>query len=169
MTLLSRSMCRTAGWTWHSGGLTLTDNWLHPAFRNFLCDSGRSLGGASINRYCSPWVMFLWEKIVRCWIVICIRYANSTCRTAGDSSRRQGISEHSELSMFGSMLTRVQKVRSPNLFKEKYISDVVRIDSIIIYHLSKLWNAKFSIMCGVIVLVRVQEKFEVDHSWEWKG
>ena len=53
--------------------------------------------------------------------------------------------------------------------REIYISDVVRIDSIIIYPLSKLWNAKFSIMCGVIVLVRVQEKFEVDHSWEWTG
>ena len=39
---------------------------------------------------------------------------------------------------------------------------------IIIFHLSKLWKAKFLILCDVILLVRLQEKFEIDHSWEWK-
>ena len=39
-------------------------------------------------------------------------------------------------------------------FKEKCISEVVRIGSIIIFHLSKLWKAKFVILCDVIFLVR---------------
>ena len=33
------------------------------------------------------------------------------------------------------------------------ISEVVRISSIVIFHLSKLWKAKFFIMCGVIFLL----------------
>ena len=41
--------------------------------------------------------------------------------------------------------------------------------SIIILHLSKLWKARFFILCDVIFLVRLQEKFEIDHSCEWKG
>ena len=43
------------------------------------------------------------------------------------------------------------------------------IDNVIVFHLSKLWKAKFSMLCDVIILVRQQGKFEVDHSWEWKG
>ena len=54
-------------------------------------------------------------------------------------------------------------------FKEKCISEVARIGSIIIFHLRKLWKAKFSILCDVIFLVRLQEKLEIDHSWEFKG
>ena len=54
--------------------------------------------------------------------------------------------------------------------KEQRISEVVRIEySIIIFHLSKLWKARFSILCDVILLVRHQGKFNIDHSWEWKG
>ena len=53
--------------------------------------------------------------------------------------------------------------------KEKCMSDVVRIGSIIICQHSKLWTAKFFILCGVIFLVRLQGKFDIDHSWEWKG
>ena len=49
-------------------------------------------------------------------------------------------------------------------FKKKCISDEVRIGSIIIFHLSKLWKAKFSILCNVIFLVRLHGKFEIDHS-----
>ena len=48
----------------------------------------------------------------------------------------------------------------------------MRIGSIIIFHLSKLWKAKFFILCDVIFLVRLQETFDIDqsHSWEpWKG
>ena len=48
------------------------------------------------------------------------------------------------------------------------MSDVVRIGSIIISQLSKLWKAKFLILCGVKFLVRLQEKFHIDHSWERK-
>ena len=48
-------------------------------------------------------------------------------------------------------------------FKEKCISEVVRIVSIIIFHLSKVWKAKFFILCDVIFLVRLQGKFDIDH------
>ena len=30
-------------------------------------------------------------------------------------------------------------------------------------------KSQFSILCGVVLPVRLQEKFEIDHSWEWKG
>ena len=36
----------------------------------------------------------------------------------------------------------------------------------IIFHLSKLWRAKFSILCDGTFLVRLLEKFDIDHSWE---
>ena len=36
------------------------------------------------------------------------------------------------------------------------ICEVVRICSIFIFHVSKLWKAKFFILCGVIFLVRLQ-------------
>ena len=42
--------------------------------------------------------------------------------------------------------------------------NVVWIGSIITFHLSKLWKAKFFILCDVLFLVRLQEKFEIDHS-----
>ena len=42
----------------------------------------------------------------------------------------------------------------------------MRIGSIIIFHLSKLWKAtKFFILCDVILLVRLEEKFGIDHWW----
>ena len=62
-----------------------------------------------------------------------------------------------------------QKVYSPNLSKSDCMSDVARICSIITFHLSKLWKVKFSILCDVIFLVRLQGKFDIDHSQEWKG
>ena len=58
----------------------------------------------------------------------------------------------------------VQKVHSPNLPKEKCMGERVRIGSVIIFHLTKLWKAKFSILCDVIFLVRLQGKLEIDHS-----
>ena len=56
----------------------------------------------------------------------------------------------------------------PQPFKERCISEVIRIGSIIIFPVSKLWKAKFFILCGVIFLVSPQGKFVIDHSWEWK-
>ena len=41
--------------------------------------------------------------------------------------------------------------------------------STIIFHRSKLWKAKFFILCDVIFLVRLWEKLEIDHSWDSKG
>ena len=46
---------------------------------------------------------------------------------------------------------------------------VVRICIKIIFHLSKLWKANFSLLCDVIFLVRLQGNFDIDHSQEWKG
>ena len=55
-------------------------------------------------------------------------------------------------------------------YKEKCISDVVRIGSTIIFYLNQLWKAKFSILCDVIFLVRLQEKFEIGSSTKsWSG
>ena len=58
----------------------------------------------------------------------------------------------------------IQKVHSPNLSKRKCISEVARICGIIIFHLSKLWKVKFSILCDVVFLWRLQGKFDIDHS-----
>ena len=38
----------------------------------------------------------------------------------------------------------------------------------IIFHLSKLWKTKFFIPCDAIFLVRMKEKFGMDHYWEWR-
>ena len=62
--------------------------------------------------------------------------------------------------------SQVQKVHSPNIPREKCISEVVRIGSIISFQLNKLRKAKFSILCDVIFLVRLQGNFEIDHGWE---
>ena len=53
-------------------------------------------------------------------------------------------------------------------FKRKCISEVARTGSTIIFHLGKLWKAKFSIPCDAIFLVRLQGKFDIDHSQEWE-
>ena len=56
--------------------------------------------------------------------------------------------------------------------KDKCISEVVRIGSIIVFHLSKLWKAKFFMLCDVIFLMRLQGKFEIaalhctTYKWE---
>ena len=50
------------------------------------------------------------------------------------------------------------------------MSEVVRIGSIIIFYPSNLWGkAKFFILCDIIFPERLQEKFEIDHSWKRKG
>ena len=57
-----------------------------------------------------------------------------------------------------------QKVHSPNLLLRKCISEVARICITIIFHLSKLWKAKLSLLCDVIFLVGLKGKFDIDHS-----
>ena len=61
--------------------------------------------------------------------------------------------------------SQVHKSHSPNLSRKK----VVRISSIMLFHLSKLWKAKFFMLCDVIILVRLQGKFEINHFRVWKG
>ena len=46
--------------------------------------------------------------------------------------------ERANLTRLVQFHSQVQKVHSPNILKEKCISEVVRIGSIIIFHLSKL-------------------------------
>ena len=41
------------------------------------------------------------------------------------------------------------------------MGEVTRIGGIIIFHLSK-----FSMLCDVVFLVRLQGKFYIDHFWE---
>ena len=50
-----------------------------------------------------------------------------------------------------------------------YIGEMVRIGSIIIVHPSKLWKAKFFMLCDVIFLVRLQGKFDTDHFSDLLG
>ena len=79
------------------------------------------------------------------------------------------VSEDDILYMHMLTHSQAQKVHSPNLNEDKFISDVVRIGGTIIFHLSKQWEAKFFILCDVIFQVRLAGKFEIDLSWEWKG
>ena len=58
----------------------------------------------------------------------------------------------------------IQNVDSPKLLKRICISDVVRIGSIITFQLIKQRKAKFSVLCDVISLVRLQGEVEIDHS-----
>ena len=51
------------------------------------------------------------------------------------------------------------KVHPPNLVNQKCISEGVRIGSIIIFYLVKLWKTKFFVLYDVIFLVRLQGKF----------
>ena len=44
------------------------------------------------------------------------------------------------------------------------MSDVVRIDSLISYHLSKVSKTKFSLLYDIFVLPKLKEKIELDHS-----
>ena len=57
----------------------------------------------------------------------------------------------------------------PTFQREMYKRGSENRYSIIIFRLSKLWKAMFSTVCDVIFLVRLQEKFDIDHFWEWEG
>ena len=54
----------------------------------------------------------------------------------------------------------------PTFWREMYEWGSENIGSIIIFHLSKLSKAKFFIQCHVVCLVRLQRKFDFDHSWD---
>ena len=45
----------------------------------------------------------------------------------------------------------------------------MRISSVTIVHLGKLWKAKFFILGDVMFVGKLQGKFVLDCSWEWKG
>ena len=46
------------------------------------------------------------------------------------------------------------------------MSDAMRILLYNRFRLMKLQKAKLFMLCDVILLVRLQDKFELDHSWE---
>ena len=73
-------------------------------------------------------------------------------RSAGEKKRR-----HLVITWFGSptLSPPSSKRTFSKPFKEKCMSEVVRIDSIIIFHLSELRKARFFILCDVIFLVRL--------------
>ena len=54
-------------------------------------------------------------------------------------------------------------------FKEECMSDVVRIISIIIFSSHEAIKNQVLHTCDIIFLLRLQGKFDIDHSWEWKG
>ena len=59
------------------------------------------------------------------------------------------------------------KVHSPNLFKKKCVSEVVRIGSTIMFHRSKLWlksHVLHTVWCYMAAWL--QGKFDIDHCWE---
>ena len=53
--------------------------------------------------------------------------------------------------------------RVPGIMAYRSMREAVRIVSIIIYHLSKVREAMFFTLCEAIFLVRLQEKFGIDH------
>ena len=65
-------------------------------------------------------------------------------------------------SSFQHFHSQVQQVHFSITIWKKYLSEVMRISSTIIFHLSKLWKAKFFILCEVIFVVRLQEKIEIE-------
>ena len=81
----------------------------------------------------------------------------------------KGLGEFVDITLFScshNPFTPELTVHSPNLLKRKCISKVVRICIKIIFHLSKLCKAKFSLLCDVIFLVGLEGKFDIDHSQE---
>ena len=64
-------------------------------------------------------------------------------------------------SSFQHFHSQVQQVHFSITIWKKYLSEVMRISRTIIFHLSKLWKAKFFILCEVIFVVRLQEKIEI--------
>ena len=57
----------------------------------------------------------------------------------------------------------------PTFYREMYkcCSENLVVQSV--FHLSKLWKTKFLLLCDVILLVRLEEKFGIDYSWQWMG
>ena len=65
---------------------------------------------------------------------------------------------------FNPFAPKFKKYILPTFQREMYKWSSERIGSIIIFHLSKPWKTKFFILCYVVFLVRLQRKFEIDHS-----
>ena len=61
---------------------------------------------------------------------------------------------------------KLKKYILPTFYREmwKWCDDnLVEFGSTVIVH------TKFFLLCDIILLARLQEKFELDHPWEWKG
>ena len=112
-----------------------------------------------------------WNGSVSAWWWWCVCVGGG----GGGGGGKPGFVTHSQSSApsctfvceFSAWLTlfhsQVKKGTFSQPVKEICIRDVVRI----IFNLSKLWKAKFFILCDAILLVRLQVKLEIDHSWVW--
>ena len=92
------------------------------------------------------WYHKHWWELLKLWSILC-RYPQNLSQSLTPISSRSTFSQP---------------------FKDKCMWGSERIGSIIILHLSKRWKTKFFILCDAILLSMLQEKFEIDHSWEWK-
>ena len=72
-----------------------------------------------------------------------------------------------QLSQIQPFRTQVQEVHSSNFLKRNVLA---RCENWQYNHLPsvELWKVKFFVLCDVVFVVRLQGKFEIDHTWEWK-
>ena len=66
----------------------------------------------------------------------------------------------------GWMCHSIQSVSQSQLPQNYKWCTVIRIGNQLSSDHTKPWKAKFFALCDVMFLVRLQEKFEIDHSWE---
>ena len=69
---------------------------------------------------------------------------------------------------WGKLTLRSSKVHSPNRPKEKCIVRYRELVVLSSFTWLKPWKAKFFILCVVIFLARLQEKFEIDLNCWWR-
>ena len=70
---------------------------------------------------------------------------------------------------FNPLIPEFKKYILPTFYRVMYTWCNENLEEQSFFYLSKLWKAKLFILCNVILLGRLKEKFELDHSWEWEG
>ena len=129
--------------------LTVTVTFLH-----FLYSGSAAFGLAVAVFLPHPFSLLL--VVVR----FCLTSISIACRKLcrrHETQDSEGLEAHARTCQKIKLTTPKLKKYIPRTFLIQYSS----------FNLSKLWKAKFFILCDVILLMRLQEK--LDHSWEWKG
>ena len=187
-----------ATWNKHLGVIDFLTNWngAHASslrssersneFRHDCSFNGNVIPAFAPQRskisHCGPpgIPLVLWIYLValfHCWVCSIFVSRLEMCprrrircspRAVGRGPCRSGTWTRTERSM-ATVRSTLEQITSPQPFQGKCISEVVRFGSTIVFHSSKLLKAKFSILCDVIFLARLQGKFEIDHSWELNG